>query len=471
MSASKITRAGDCPACGAPCPVDQKCPTCHRAPAADRVGRVLADRYRLEEVVGRGGFGIVYRAKHVGLGADVAVKFLLAEWARAAEIRARFEREAAALVRVRHPGIVAAIDFAEDHGDLYLVMEWVEGTDLSKLVVAEGETLPPERIVGILDQVLDVLEVAHAEGIVHRDLKPENIKLQRDKRGQDRVKVFDFGLALINDGVNDKRLTASDAVNGTCYYMSPEQCRGRDVGPASDVYAIGVILFELLAGEPPFLGETSIDVMMQQMVVEPPAVRDRGVMRDPPPGLEALARACLAKKPEARPTVAALRAELRAFSEGRDATTRAIDAAHERSAAASRTRSERAIGRIAVDADEKPAERATVLAWGFTPDADARIRGALGMHGLRARPWTGKDPPSDESPQTIVIPGDEHAATRIDAIRKATKLSRVPVLVADLASAERTPALIRAGASDVSLSSVGEDVLVQKVLRLVRRKR
>lgn len=157
-------RPAACPACGTECAIDEPCPSCHQAPAKDRVGTVLAGRYELQEVIGRRGFGVVYRAKQLALGSTVAVKFLLAEWARLPETRARFEREAAALVRLHHPGIVAALDFGEDAGELYLVMEWVPGRDLAHSLRDE---LSPERIVAILDQVLEVLELAHGQGIVH----------------------------------------------------------------------------------------------------------------------------------------------------------------------------------------------------------------------------------------------------------------------------------------------------------------
>lgn len=437
----------------------------------ERVGTVLDGRYRLEEVVGRGGFGVVYRATHLGLDTTVAVKFLLAEWAGSAETRKRFEREAAALVKLRHPGIVTALDFARSREDLYLVMEWVQGQDLSKLLLVDGQTLPPLRIVAILDQVLDVLESAHAAGVIHRDLKPENIMLVRDPQGRDRAMVLDFGLALFNDGADDKRLTASDAVHGTCYYMSPEQCRSRDVGPATDVYAMGVILFELLAGEPPFLGETSVDVMVQQLVVEPPPVKNRGVRREPPPALEAIARACLSKKAESRPTASELRAQLRAFAEGKDATTLALEASHERVAAATRSRDERAIGAAVTQDEGVNVRHATVFVWGFGPKVEARIRAALALVGVRTSGWTADAPPTDEPVDAVVIAGDEQASRRLERLRATPALARTPALVAEVPSADRTPALIRSGASDVSLASVGEDVLVQKLVRLLRRKR
>jgi hypothetical protein len=460
-----------CPACGTACALDEACPSCRQRAANDRIGSTLAGRYHLEDVIGRGGFGVVYRAKHLALGSTVAVKFLLAEWARLPETRARFEREANALVRLNHPGIVAALDFGEDAGDLYLVMEWVPGRVLADEIL---DGLEPGRIVAILDQVLEVLEVAHAQGIVHRDLKPDNIMLLGE-----RIKVLDFGLVLISDAGNGKRLTASNAVNGTCYYMAPEQCRGRDVGPPADMYAMGCILFEMLSGEPPFVGETAVDVMMAQLVIEPPRVVDRGFQREPPPGLEAIARACLNKTAAARPTASAMRRELRAFLEGKDATTRAADATRARVAAAGMSRNERAIGAVIDYAGTEanvaplslsPEERPLVVLWGFDNVEGDRLRASFAMVGIRGELWSQPGPPRVPLASAVVIRGDDDAAPRTATLRAAPETAKVPILIGG-AAADRTPALIRAGASDVALSSVGDDVLGQKLWRLIRRKR
>ncbi len=464
-----ITNAPEsCPACGAECTIDEPCPSCQQRAASERVGTTLAGRYHLESVIGRGGFGVVYRAKQLALGSTVAVKFLLAEWARLPESRARFQREASALVRLQHPAIVTALDFGEDAGDMYLVMEWVPGQHLGHLL---REPLPHTRIVSILDQVLQVLELAHAQGIVHRDLKPENIMLVGD-----RVKLLDFGLVLISDHSSGKRLTASNAVNGTCYYMAPEQCRGRDVGPPADMYAIGCILFEMLSGEPPFMGNTPVDIMMQQLVLEPPRIAERGFQVAPPPALEALARACLSKQAAARPTASEMRAELQAFLGGTDATTRAANDTAARVAAAAMSRNDRAIGAPLVAVTEaaplsqNPADHPHVVVWGFdTLDAD-RIRSMLALIGIRATTWTQPGIPIVADARAMVIRGDDKAAARTGALRASPDTAKLPLLIAG-ATPDRTPALIRAGASDVALASVGDDVLGQKLWRLLRRKR
>jgi serine/threonine-protein kinase len=470
-----------CPACGTPCAFDKACPECRQRAAEDRVGTTLSGRYRIDGVIGRGGFGVVYRATNLALGLTVAVKFLLAEWAKLPETRARFEREAAALVRLRHPGIVGALDFGEDAGDLFLVMEWVPGQDLGKQVCVDGQTLPESRIIGILDQVLQVLEVAHAQGIVHRDLKPENVMLVNAGDGVERVKVLDFGLVLISDTSSGKRLTASNAVNGTCYYMAPEQCRGRDVGPPADIYAIGCMLYELLCGEPPFMGETSVDVMMQQLAVEPPPIRERGVRREPSPALEAIARQCLQKNPASRPSALQLRSELQAALRGTDAVTRAHQDARTRVAAAAMSRGDRAIGKgpaefVGTEAHVAPVslrreDHPTVVVWGYVAGTAERMRGVLGLQGIHAETWSSPGIPMVEAARAIMIAGDEKAEARTAALRASPDTAKVPVLVTGVLGADRTPGLIRSGASDVCLASVGDDVVAQKLWRLIRRKR
>jgi len=463
-----------CPACGTPCELDEECPNCRQRAARDRVGTTVGGRYRIEELIGRGGFGVVYRATHLGLGSTVALKFLLAEWARQPESRVRFEREAAALVRIAHDGIARAIDFGEADGDMFLVMEWVPGRNLADYVNRDGHTLRPRVIVSILDQVLQVLELAHAQGIVHRDLKPENIMLLDDPAvfAAPRTKVLDFGLVLISD-TGTKRLTASNAINGTCYYMAPEQCRGRDVGPPADVYAVGTILYELLTGEPPFLGETSLEVMMQQLVVEPPPMIERGVRRPPPPGLEAIARACLDKNPDARPTASALRGLMRAFLEGSDVVTVAARDVRARVAAAGAEREDRAIGAHPASAPPEitvVGEQPRVLIAGFDEPEGERLRGVLAYHGIRAD-LRASGSPAEEGHRAILLSGTDNAAARTEALRKDQQSAKTPILVVSVPSVDATAALIRAGASDVLLAGAGDDVLAQRVWRLIRRGR
>jgi len=371
MASQARTRAVPvaCAACGEPdIHPAMSCPTCGRMPATARIGNTLGGRYRIDGLIGQGGFGLVYRATHVLLDQPVAVKFLLAEWAKSTELRTRFQREATALARLRHPGIVAVHDFGEEDSDLYIVMELVEGTPLAKVILQQGKVLAEERVVRLLGGVCEVLEVAHGAGIVHRDLKPENVMVVGEG-ADERVKILDFGLALVQEP-GSQRLTKTNAVQGTPVYMSPEQCRGRDVGPKTDVYALGVMLFELLAGVPPFMAEGPMEIMAQHMFVEPPRVKEVGLKREPHPGLEALARAALSKKVEERPSAAEFRARLTEALAGEDDASLLAASVTARLSNAVLTREERALPprvpsvRPPAESTDQPKER---VACGASP--------------------------------------------------------------------------------------------------------
>ena len=298
-----------CPGCGAPIGSGILCLGCGRELVDRRIGRVLGERYRLDALVGQGAYARVYQALDLKFEQTVAVKFLHQRYAMSREQRERFQREANVLVTMAHPGIVRALDFGQDQGALYLVMELVLGRPLSELVLVDGHTLPLERVVVILDQVLEVLEVTHAAGIVHRDLKPDNILLVDGGEVGERIKVLDFGLARIERG---PRLTGRNVPLGTPSYMSPEQAAGKDAGPPADVYAVGIMLYLLIAGELPFLGDTTTSLIAQHISLAPPPITQRGLRRPAPPAFEALMRRALAKVPDDRPTTGEFRRALKA---------------------------------------------------------------------------------------------------------------------------------------------------------------
>jgi serine/threonine-protein kinase len=458
------------------------------APAGDadrRIGALVGGKFRVDELIGKGGMGQVYRATHLAFGEPVAIKFLKATFAVEPEIRARFRREAIALARLRHPGVVSVHDFGEYDGALYLAMELVDGVPLYERLVVGGVALPMDRIVGIVDQILQVLQVAHARGIVHRDLKADNVMLVRSAAGVDHVKVLDFGLAYMDEGDEIARLTATDAVFGTAAYMSPEQCRGRNVGPPSDVYSTGVILFEMLAGELPFSAPSRAELMAQHMFVEPPAVVQVGVHRAVPAGIEAVARWAMAKSPEARPTPDQMRVALETALRGGDPTARADAAVRERLAVAMSDRSDRALPRPSMS-DEATLPRAEpgqvgegqgprVVLWGFEGERRIALQSALALQGISASFWEGEErPPSsvdDQSVRAIVVADDGAAAVRTQQVRTDPRVSRVPVVVIDVATPLVTPDLIRAGASDVIVAEAGDSAIAPKIWKLLKRRR
>jgi len=467
---------GPCPACSTPLDGARTCAICGHTVRDPRIGTVLAAKYRLDDVLGEGGMGIVYRATHLELGEHVAVKFLKANWATRTEFRARFRREAVILAKLRHPGIVTVLDFGELDGDLYMAMELVHGTALSDLITPGGPPLSRLRVFGLFDQLLAVLEAAHDEGIVHRDLKPENVMLVPTKDGEERVKVLDFGIAFLDDGGHaGNRLTETGTVRGTPQYMSPEQCKGVDVTAAADVYAVGVMLFEALAGVLPFEAVEVTGIMIQHMFVEPPLLRDAGRKPDVARGLELLVKRALSKKPEERPDARTFRQELASIARGTDVASFEDRGAQERTRMAALSRSDRALTGVASasEGDAHIAEDAPthVIVWASEADGRA-VRTALAVHGLKADVHTGDAPPArTDTTKVLVVSGGAGAAEARVKAAKDGKFSRLPVLVVHAASPQETVQLVRVGASDVALASASDDEIVKKLRRILRRGR
>jgi len=237
--------------------------------AAARIGTVV-DKYTLVRLLGRGGMGAVYEARHAKLARRVGIKFLLPELATNRDVLRRFENEAKAAGGLEHPNLVAVTDVgAASDGAPYLVMEYLEGEDCSKLLRRNGP-LPVPRAADIVVQACRGLAVAHKAAIVHRDLKPENLFVTDAGDGTDLIKVLDFGIAKLRP-TDASVVTGTGATFGTAFYMSPEQARGAgDVDPRTDVWSLGVVLYELLTGRKPFQGEQFLQVIYQILSVEPP---------------------------------------------------------------------------------------------------------------------------------------------------------------------------------------------------------
>jgi serine/threonine protein kinase len=273
---------------------------------------ILEGRYRLLSELGSGGMGVVYLAEHIGLGKRVAVKVLRGELSRDATFARRFELEAIAASQIGHENIVDVTDLGRTpSGELFYVMELLEGHSLSALLRRE-RFLPLGRAVPILVQVCRALEAAHARGIVHRDVKPQNVMLLSREGRPDFVKVVDFGISKMSNPEGGK-LTEAGAILGTANYMSPEQAAGGEVDALADVYALGVMTYELCTGTLPFHGENTFATMLQHLEAqaEPPSKRrsDLGL----PPELDTLVMQALAKAPAARPSMARFRAGLEAL--------------------------------------------------------------------------------------------------------------------------------------------------------------
>ena len=325
------------------------------------VGTVLDEKYRLDEPLGQGGMGMVYKATHLGTDRVVALKLIAERYSDQPEFVERFRREARAAGRLRHPNVVDVTDFGfapvGDKRLAYLVMEYLDGASLADVLEDEGR-LALDWVVEILDPVCSAVQEAHEQGILHRDLKPDNLWLESDRRGGYTVKVLDFGLAKLAGperamaatpaaangppipeaalaeqetrirpspaGDSTAELTRVGAVMGTPLYMSPEQCRGETLDARSDVYSLGVIAYRMLAGRPPFAGDTDA-VIRAHLTEPPPRLRPPG-RRLPRPVVDLIASA-LDKDPARRPPSAAgFAAALRARSEGRLSFLRSLEA-------------------------------------------------------------------------------------------------------------------------------------------------
>ena len=281
---------------GAPPPVavDRRLDDSNRA----WLGKIVDGRYRVLEVIGRGGMGVVYRVEHLRMGKVAAMKVLHRDLAADPDVIARFEREAAAVSKLHHPHTVQVFDFGTASGALYLIMEYVRGLDLSS-IIARGGPLAWSRAAPLLVQICGALQEAHELGIVHRDLKPENVLITRT-HGRDYAKVLDFGLAKLDQSAQPTTATDRQQIVGTPYFMSPEQIRGDEVDLRSDLYSLGALMFEVLTGEHVFTGSTAVGVMTKHLTAEPDAPSMRAVRLGLDPRVDAICRRALAKDPAKR---------------------------------------------------------------------------------------------------------------------------------------------------------------------------
>jgi serine/threonine protein kinase len=308
-----------CPTCGrhySPdfeiCPEDQSplqadATVAGVLPTDPLVGHTLDDKYRLEEQLGIGGMGTVYRALHLLIDRPVAVKVLNHRFVEDETARTRFRREARAAGRLQHTNAVTVTDFGESaDGYVYLVMELLEGRTLRE-VLAKEAPLDAARSVSLMLQVSAAVAAAHEAGIIHRDLKPANIFIVQRAEVPAVVKVLDFGIAKLAAETLDEdepmTLTLLGAMIGTPRYMSPEQCDGAELTPAADVYSLGVILYEMLTGTVPFSGSTPLAIALKHTGETPRRPRD--FVPSIPPALEQIVLHALEKRPQDRPANAA----------------------------------------------------------------------------------------------------------------------------------------------------------------------
>jgi serine/threonine protein kinase len=378
------------------------------------IGKIIGNNFRLLEVVGTGAMGTIFKAEQVSLGKTVVIKLLHRHLLGDPSLSKRFHREARAASLLNHPNTIQIIDFGQmQNGPLYIAMEFVPGRDLAEVLFHEFP-MAPIRVVNIVRQIASALDEAHANGVLHRDLKPENIMVGDRRNQPDFVKVLDFGIAKLQDGVQTAGAfqTVAGVVCGTPEYMSPEQARGETLDGRSDLYALGVLMYQLLTNRLPFEGESPLAVVTQHLSKEPvpPSRFANGI----PPSLEHLTLSLLLKPREERPAAALdvvaeldrIGRELESSAQGEEGTDatmveiRALPADAVRELAAGPKTmevSQSALGTAATPPPQQPRRRLTPAATtqsaptapvATPPDAPltARIPGSFKRNARRAWP-------------------------------------------------------------------------------------
>lgn len=425
-------------------------------------GELVAERYHIEELLGQGGTGIVYRATHTTLHRPVAVKVLLPQRQSMAIYRARFEREAKVASALRHPAAVEIFDFGVFEGVPFLVMDLLTGPTLREALQPQGEPMELEKALKVGRAVVDLLTAAHHMGLVHRDLKPENIFLEpveRPGRPVDfQAVVVDFGLAYIEDDADRGRITETGMMSGTPQYMSPEQCRAKGVGAASDMYAVGCILYELFTGQVPFDG-TLFEVMSAHLYSPPTPPGQTLGAKDLPRVLEDLVMRLLRKRPSDRPTAGDV--------------LRVLDAVSGQTRRRERGRDVRLLGERATRMIATPPPTTASATRGHIPSGGVAIglaapiaqdiSMALKINGLLPMEMSG---PEEDGPPVVLALGLELSSLEAWASGK-----RRVIASADPGDVERLTALLRLGVDEVVSESATAAEIVSRVRRAARRAR
>ncbi len=422
-------------------------------------GSIVDGRYEITGVLGEGGMGVVYRAQQINLRRSVALKVLLPRYAAQPEFKRRFEREARVAATLRHPNAVEIYDVGVDRGLAFIAMEELDGCELRELL-PEGIPLPMDRVIAVAAVLADVLVAAHRVPIVHRDLKPENIfVIGRDLQAGE-VKVVDFGLAFIA-GVDELgRMTQEGQVVGTPAYLSPEQAQGRNLGPASDVYSLGCVLYELATGWPPFVGSW-MNVVTQHLHVTATPPRERALSAGIPGDLDALIMAMMSKQTDARPSIGEVAVALSSVA-GTLAGARHRGRGDELLA-------DRKARMISVLPSQQLPDTSTLAAAsadlivGFVGGASDDLTVALASNGIGI-----ESVDLDEG----VPSGVEVLVLRKAAVAladEAVAMGLPVVAVIDTTDVDRISALLRAGVSEVVPQPATVDDVVRKVRRALAR--
>ena len=417
-------------------------------------GSIIDGRYRITGVLGEGGVGTVYRAEQLNLKRTVALKVLAPRYAVEAEHKRRFEREARVAARLCHRAAVEIYDVGIDRGIPFMAMELLKGCELRDLIT-DGLPLLPGDVVTIARTMAEVLAEAHAIPLVHRDIKPENIFILGGQIAADAIKVVDFGLAFIAGGDELGRMTQEGQVVGTPAYLSPEQAMCRPIGPASDIYSLGCVLYEVATGWPPFLGSW-VNVVTQHLHVTATPPRERAPDAGLPGDLDALIVSMMAKDPDDRPTTGEVVSALASVAE-----TLAGARHRGRSDELLADRRQRMISvpSIVRSSPSRPIAVDAEIVLGFIGGTSDELAIALATNGMGV---VAVDLDRDLPPGVDVLVVRESS---VGTLERAAALGLPVVAVVGQEHLERISQLLRIGVSDV----VPQPARLEDVVRKVRR--
>ena len=410
-------------------------------------GHVVAERFRIEAPIGRGGMARVYRATQLNLGKPVAVKVLLPEFSVQANARERFGREAKVAAALRHPNAVHVFDYGEEEGAFFLVMELLEGATLQDLLDDRGGSLGVTAAVDICHDVADVLVAAHTLPLVHRDLKPANIFIDSGHLGG-RVRVMDFGLAFIAHGEGEDvgRLTEEGLGMGTPDYISPEQAMCAAIGPPADIYGLGCVFFEMITGRTPFVG-SAVEMVTAHCYRTAPRLAEACEL-DIPAVVEELVGRMLAKLPEARPNAAAVRLRLASLKAGDPGESVPIVSGRDARMVAAAP---------VIDAGAERGQH-TVAVIGAISES---LTTGLAANGLHCQPgMTG----GDAVAAILVVDGEPAQVAALMA-------HELPVIVGSAGGIEAVAKLMNGGAAEVCTLPLRSEDVARKVERAIRKHR
>jgi serine/threonine-protein kinase len=391
------------------------------------IGQTLDGRYRIERLLGEGGMGMVYKAVHTTLGKPLAIKVLRPEVSKNEEILQSFRQEAQSASQIGNPHIIDISDFGTlPDGSTYFVMEFLTGKSLTVALFESKFSIA--RTIHVIKQLTGALGAAHEIGIVHRDLKPDNVQLIERGGQRDFVKVLDFGIAKV--GGSTSKLTQAGQVFGTPHYMSPEQCAGANVDQRTDIYAVGVMLYEMVCGKVPFDADNLMGILTKHLYENPVAPHDLAPPADCPSALESIIMKCLQKKPEQRyQSMAELGADLEAVERGQ--VPRAITEGFGRSGPQTLTGVEARVTGFEPAPDLQIRKNRAPMLFGLAAAALAVGIGLWFAFGRSAEPvaaGTGSDAPV---PGEAIAPADgtpPAAASQTQAPSKPQQPTEAPVI-------------------------------------------